>query len=144
MGTSTPVPPVPQVRRAPVLVVDDDDDIRASVRLLLENDGYLVVDAATVTEALTHLRAASSPHVVLLDFLFPQQNADTLLRAVKEEAALQRHCYVLMPATPPTRFSDDAQRLIAALCTDVLMKPFEMTTLLNAVARATAQLPVQL
>jgi DNA-binding NtrC family response regulator len=131
--------PSPDARPA-VLVVDDDEDIRATLHALLESEGYRVVDAATVTDALAYLRTPVAPHVVLLDFLFPRDNADLLLQAVKQEACLQRHRYVLMPASLPTRFSVDAQRLIATLCTEVVLKPFELTTMLDAVARAAAQL----
>jgi DNA-binding NtrC family response regulator len=131
--------PSPDARPA-VLVVDDDEDIRATLHALLESEGYRVVDAATVTDALAYLRTPVAPHVVLLDFLFPRDNADLLLQAVKQEACLQRHRYVLMPANLPTRFSVDAQRLITTLCTEVVLKPFELTTMLGAVARAAAQL----
>ena len=124
----------------PVLVVDDDDDVRDTLRALLESEGYVVADAATIADALVYLWTTVLIHVVLLDFLLPQENADVLLRTVENNERLRRHCFVLMPATPITWFSVEAQRLIADLCSEVVMKPFELTTLLAAVARAETQL----
>jgi CheY-like chemotaxis protein len=125
---------------APVLVVDDDEDIRETLRVLLEDAQYPVAEAASSAQALDYLRAASSPHVVLLDFLMPGENAGTLLRALQHDATLRRHRYILIPASPVTTFSKEDQRLIAKLCTEVVQKPFEVDNLLRAVDDAAAQL----
>lgn len=125
---------------APVLIVDDDEDIRATLRIVAEDAGYKVVDVSSIRDALNHLRAATTGHVVLLDFLLPPENADVLLSAVENDKALRRHRFVLMPANPPTRFSHEAQRLIAAWCSEVVTKPFELAAILASIQRAEAQL----
>lgn len=135
MDASTPAP-----AHSPVLIVDDDDDVRETLRFVLEDAGYRVADAATIADALHYLHAATLDQVVLLDYLAPSENADVLLRTVVTEVPLQRHCYVLMPANPPTRFSGEAQCLIARWCRDVVLKPFELTTLLAAIEHAEARL----
>jgi CheY-like chemotaxis protein len=127
---------------APVLVVDDDADIRDTLRAVMEDARHPVAEAASATEALRYLRAAPSPHVVLLDFLLAGGNAGTLLRAVEHETTLKRHCYVLIPASPLTAFPQDDQRLIATTCVEVVLKPFDIDELLQAVDAAAAQLPV--
>ncbi len=135
--------PLPMPKHAPVLVVEDDEALRESLRMLLEleYDGCVTVaEAATMPDAFTYLRAATCPHVVLLDFLLPDANADTLLCLVRRYTALQRHCYILMPASEVSRFSDEAQQLINAICTEVITKPFDLTALLEAVRRGEAQL----
>jgi CheY-like chemotaxis protein len=131
MGTQSP---------APVLVVDDDADIRETLRTLLEDVPYLVNTAASSAEALAYLRAASSPHVVLLDFLLAGANAGALLRAVLHEATLRRHRYILIPASPVKTFPKEDQRLIAKLCTEVVQKPFDIDDMLRAVDHAAGQL----
>src|SRR3954470_12387725 len=58
-----------------VLVVDDDPDIRESVRLVLEDEGYEVEEAADGAAALALLRAATTrPDVILLDLMMPVMN----------------------------------------------------------------------
>ena len=44
-----------------VLVVEDDERIRSSMRLALEGEGYDVTDVASGEEALEHLRATLPP-----------------------------------------------------------------------------------
>lgn len=125
---------------APLLIVDDDADIRNTMQTLFESEGFPIVGVDTIAEAQTYLRRAADAHVVLLDFLLTPENADSLLSAAEQEATLRRHRYLLIPATPPTRFSQEAQQLIATVCTEVILKPFDLSVLLATVARAEAQL----
>jgi CheY-like chemotaxis protein len=135
MGTQSP---------APVLVVGDDEDIRYSLRSLLEDARHPVAEAVSTNQAIIYLRATPVGHVVLLDFLMPGGDADILLRAVKRGARLRRHCYVLIPATRPESFSQEAQRLIADVCVHVVLKPFDVDDVLRAVDTAAALLGVSL
>ncbi len=55
-----------------VLVVDDDDAIRHTLKLLLEQSGYVVRDAYNGENALEMLRASPKlPSVILLDLNMP-------------------------------------------------------------------------
>ena len=53
---------------ATVLLIDDDEDFTASIRSLLEAEGYAVVTAASGREGLRKL-AEVDPDVVLLDIM---------------------------------------------------------------------------
>ncbi len=53
---------------AKVLIVDDDEDYRASVRALLETRGYSVVEAASGREGLG-LLAEEKPALIVLDIM---------------------------------------------------------------------------
>ena len=53
---------------ATVLLIDDDEDFTASIRSLLEAEGYAVVTAESGKEGLRKLREAK-PDVVLLDIM---------------------------------------------------------------------------
>lgn len=55
----------------PVLLIDDNADVRLSMQTLLELDGYAVVAAAEGEEALSRLREGLDPCVILLDMLMP-------------------------------------------------------------------------
>lgn len=60
------------VTTSPILVVDDDRDVREALAEMLEHLGYSTVSAANGKEALTALRAKSvAPWVVLLDLMMP-------------------------------------------------------------------------
>ena len=60
-------------RDRPVLVVDDDDNVRQLLRRMLEPEGYTVVEAENGRAALERLREAI-PSVVLLDLMMPEMD----------------------------------------------------------------------
>lgn len=49
-----------------ILIIDDDDDYRASTRALLEGEGYEVIEAASGPEGLAAARA-HRPALIILD-----------------------------------------------------------------------------
>ncbi len=54
--------------RANILIIDDDDDYRASTRALLEGEGYEVQEAASASEGLAAARA-SRPDLIIVDVM---------------------------------------------------------------------------
>jgi CheY-like chemotaxis protein len=59
----------------PVLVVDDDRDIRETIVEALESQGYDVISAVDGVDALERLRAESRrPSLILLDLMMPRMN----------------------------------------------------------------------
>ena len=77
------------MKRAQVLVVDDDPDIRGLVRELLERQGYDVTEAANGQEALRALYAAP-PDVVLLDVSMPELDGWQTLERIRDLSATCR------------------------------------------------------
>jgi CheY-like chemotaxis protein len=66
----------------PVLVVDDEADIRLVLRELLGDEGYAVVEATYGREALAYLQAAHpAPCLILLDLMMPVMSGWEFLRA---------------------------------------------------------------
>jgi CheY-like chemotaxis protein len=60
-------------RDLPVLVVDDDADLRRRLRRLLEQDGYTVAEAEHGRDALARLPEIS-PGLILLDLMMPEMD----------------------------------------------------------------------
>lgn len=60
--------------RRPVLLVDDDPDLRDSLQLVLEMRGYEVIAARDGADALARLEGGPLPCVVLLDLMMPGMN----------------------------------------------------------------------
>jgi CheY-like chemotaxis protein len=69
---------------APVLIVDDDRDVRESLRDLLADEGYATVEASNGAEALEYLRTHACP-LVLLDWNMPIMDAPMLTVALAAE-----------------------------------------------------------
>ncbi len=117
-----------------ILVADDDDAIRASLRLLLRRHGYAVAEAASAGEALS---AAARPEVelVLQDMNFSrstggEEGLDLLrrLRAARPELPV-----VLLTAWGSIPLAVAGMRAGAA---DFLTKPWENDLLASTVATA--------
>ncbi|MEM6783150.1 MAG: response regulator [Bacteroidota bacterium] len=66
-----------------LLIVEDDDDMRAVLRLGLEREGWAVREAASVGEALATLDE-EAPALVLLDLVLPDGSGVEVLDALDE------------------------------------------------------------
>jgi DNA-binding response OmpR family regulator len=71
------------MKRASVLVVDDDADIRGLLRELLGRAGYEVVDSSNGREGLRALYA-STPDLVLLDVSMPEMDGWQTLERIRD------------------------------------------------------------
>lgn len=114
-----------------VLIVDDDADIRASLRYFLEDVGYRVYEAPDGRPALRRLHESPSRMVVLLDLQMPGMDGKQLLQAVADHDTLaSRHAYIVMTASTKTLPLGFAT-LLTDLRVPVLTKPFDLAALLD-------------
>ena len=86
----------------PVMVVEDDPDIREIVQMVLEDEGYKVVTAANGAEAEEELEHITEPCVVLLDLMMPVMNGWEFLEHLKKRGKLDGDGLhvVVLTATP--------------------------------------------
>jgi UDP-3-O-[3-hydroxymyristoyl] N-acetylglucosamine deacetylase len=115
-----------------VLVVDDEERIRSSLRGILSDEGYRVLDTGDGSGAMEIL-SRENPSLVLLDVWMPGLDGIELLRRIKQER----------PHTPVIMISGHAniQNAVAATrlgAADFLEKPFSVNGLLAALERALA------
>lgn len=124
-----------------VLVADDDQPTRDTIRYVLEDAGYQMTEAGDGQAALAALRNAPGPLIVLLDLLMPRMNGLDLLRAINgEQRLVHRHRYICMTAASAS-MTPEATELLAPLHGTMLAKPFSMDALLQALEAARATLP---
>ncbi len=123
-----------------IVVVDDDPEIRATLRFLLEDFGYAVEEAADGIEAIEFLQQANAPCVVLLDLMMPRLDGQGVLEEVARDGMLlNRHQYLLMTAqgrTIPLATEAYRQRYELPLVT----KPFDIDYLLGVIDSAAQHL----
>ena len=70
---------------ASILVVDDEEAIRTSLRSILEDEGYQVAVASSGHEALK-IHGTDPPDLMILDIWMPELDGLETLRRVKEFA----------------------------------------------------------
>jgi two-component system, OmpR family, response regulator CpxR len=111
----------------PVLVVDDDPDIRETLRFVLEDAGYPVYLAGNGKEALDLLASIEHPPgLILLDLMMPIMSGDEMLRALKAV-----HALAAIPVTIVTASGAPMPRE----ATGLLKKPVDLDALLRVVAK---------
>jgi excisionase family DNA binding protein len=66
-----------------ILLVDDDEGMRALVRVELERQGYDVQEAASADEGLASIEARK-PELILLDVLMPHVDGWEMLRRIQD------------------------------------------------------------
>ncbi|MBO9661856.1 sigma-54 dependent transcriptional regulator [Dokdonella sp.] len=116
---------------ARILVVDDEPDIRSTIKDILEDEGY-VVDLAESAAAAREARRRQRPDVVLLDIWMPDLDGISLLREWSERGGLP--CPVVMISGHGTvETAVEATRLGAW---DFIEKPISLTKLLLVVGHA--------
>jgi len=108
-----------------VLVVDDEADIRESLRDILEDEGYRVRLAANGQEALAQLRVLQRPCAVILDIMMPVMNGAELYAAMKADPSLAD-----LPLVIST--SDPTQAPRGSL---IMKKPLDVGRLLRTLAK---------
>jgi two-component system, chemotaxis family, chemotaxis protein CheY len=112
-----------------VLLVEDDDGIRDSVRECLVFEGYDVAAAANGAEALVWLERGVRPSLVLLDMVMPVMSGPELLSRIRADRALADVPVVLMTAAV------QRELLVGARVEAFLAKPFDLAELLKVVER---------
>ena len=118
-----------------VLIVEDSEIIRRVLGLILEAEGYQVVESAD-GRAVTSLARQWRPDVITLDLSLPDVDGRELLRELHADPELADLPVVVLSAYADTLTS--AERWYAA---DVIVKPFDLDDLLarlDLVARRAA------
>jgi DNA-binding response OmpR family regulator len=111
----------------PILVVENDEDTVATLRMLLEDEGYTSVSAGDTVNAIASLEQLD-PGLVLLDWSLDDGSGEEVLSAAQKRTST-RTPVVLM--TGNSSFARGSSGPAAA----VLRKPFDVNELLRVVAR---------
>ena len=113
-----------------ILIVDDDDDIRDALTMILEDEGYKVVGAINGVEALKYLRSSGPPCLILLDLMMPVMDGWVFRSTQMQDPALAS-----IPVIVISAFSN-VPRLTATLdVVDYLQKPIDLDILIATVKR---------
>jgi CheY-like chemotaxis protein len=114
----------------PVLIVDDDADVRDAMEYLLRSEGYSTATAADGDEALTKLRAGLEPCLILLDLMMPWKDGFQFRREQLRDPRLSTIPVVVLSGRHQPEI--DAPLLNAAA---YLQKPVDPETLLPLIAQ---------
>jgi len=114
----------------PVLVVEDDEDVRDAVAASLRDEGYDVAEAENGRLALEWLQSNADPCLVLLDLWMPVMTGMELHAVMAQDPRLAAVPLVVVSAAGDGRAR--AQQMGAIGC---LRKPLDLHDLLATVER---------
>jgi twitching motility two-component system response regulator PilH len=93
-----------------VLVVDDDPDVRLFNTTVLEENGYLPIEAENGEEGLRMIKS-EKPDLVILDVLMPRQSGIRLYRELKTNASLREVKVLILSGIAKKTFLRSQQAL---------------------------------
>src|SRR6266478_9782903 len=109
----------------PILIVDDTPVNLKLTRILLLNEGYKVLTAASAEEALELLRGYR-PRLILADIQLPGMDGLEMTRRIKQDPATRDITVVALTAFA---MKGDEQKAIEAGCDGYITKPIDTRTL---------------
>jgi two-component system chemotaxis response regulator CheY len=113
-----------------VLIVDDDDSIRALVGDVLKLGGYRVEMAASGLQALAKVKT-TRPDAIVLDLMMPVMDGWAFLKQYRTAPLCGGMPVVVMSASSELHEATSANHDVQG----VLAKPFDMYELLDTVER---------
>ncbi len=110
-----------------ILIVDDDPDVRASLRIILEAAGFTVGEASD-GEAGLKVAQRVKPHAILLDLMMETVDAGSRVSARLKEAGFDGPIYLLSAAGDSVRYTIGAAELGLA---GIFQKPVDPKVLVD-------------
>ena len=110
-----------------ILVVDDDERLRALLRKYLVDNGYAVTTAGDATEARAQL-GAIAPDLIVLDVMMPGESGVALTKSLRAKSGVPILLLTAMGA------ASDRIAGLESGADDYLAKPFEPRELLLRIA----------
>ena len=119
-------------KNANILVVDDSETNLVLLEAILEDDGFDVEIAYSVKDAESSLQE-STPDLILLDLLMPNENGFDLLKKLKSNTEFEQ-----IPIIIVTAFANDENKIIAKDlgAVDIIEKPINIPDFLHKVHNA--------
>ena len=115
--------------RPTILVIDDDDDIRDVLAIVLDEAGFRVVAAANGREALECLREEPRPDLILLDLMMPEMDGYQFRAEQQRDPALRAIPTLIVTAGTVT------SRVEALGAEAILRKPVSLRRLVDTIRR---------
>jgi CheY-like chemotaxis protein len=108
-----------------ILIVEDDDSIRTTLKVALEVNGYTVFAATNGKEGLEELSNIPRPCLILLDLMMPVMDGWEFVAMVDETLALAS-----IPVIVITAFRENARSIKAK---EIIKKPVDLDILFDIV-----------
>ena len=123
-------------KAGPILIVEDDDEVRESLKAWLSQKGIQVSSAASVQEAMN---ALSTPHRIFLIDLYLQEGDGLGLIQQLKQSRNQGHICVM---SSPDMLAERAEEIQAAQVVQVFAKPLDMEEIKHLLWKVAKNMPL--
>jgi DNA-binding response OmpR family regulator len=113
-----------------ILLVEDEDDFRAAVKMRLEAAGYDVIEAADGAAGLDMARH-DGPDLIILDLMLPKMDGYKVCRLLKFDEKYRHIPIVMLTARAQ---SSDNETGMAVGADEYLTKPYKPQDLLSTIS----------
>lgn len=117
----------------PLMIIDDDDDLRAALHMIMSAQGYAVSAYGNARRALGALQHERKPFLILLDLMMADMSGWEFRAAQLEDPQLAS-----IPVVVLTAVSSLGERVRALSDLEIMEKPFDLDALLATVGRYAA------
>lgn len=111
-----------------VLIVDDNDMTRETLRVILRHDGYDVVGEALDGDSALEMATRLHPDIILLDVVMPKVNGIDALKSIR---MVMRDVFVLMVTANTDQ--ETVSEVVKSGISGYIIKPFNAKKVLDTV-----------
>ena len=112
-----------------IMIVDDEQDFREMISIMMQKEGYDVVEVGNGIECFDMLKNGHIPDLILLDVMMPGMNGWEVFTKLKKTPSWDK-----IPIAFLTIKNDNFSKgLGKTLAQDYIEKPFEITDLIERI-----------
>jgi two-component system chemotaxis response regulator CheY len=121
-----------------IMIVDDSDITRETLRVILRSEGYNLVGEASDGDVAHELAIKLKPHIILLDVVMPKVSG---LEALKSIKLVLPDVFILMVTA--NKDQDTVSEAVHAGISGYIVKPFNAKKVLDSVAQVVEKIRQQ-
>lgn len=114
-----------------ILVIEDEDAIRANLRRFLQLEGHTVSEAANGRDGVEQARARL-PDLIICDLMMPEMDGFSVLREIRAHPATARAVFCFLTASAE---KDTRHKGLACGADEYITKPFVLADLRELLRR---------
>jgi len=121
-----------------VMVVDDNPDVVATLRAIMESEGYAVETAESADacwKAISQKKGKGLPELILLDIMMPGMSVKELLLKFNKDKAASKIKIIFVTAVAASE-KERKEYIAAGNVVDYITKPFYLEDLVKRVSDA--------
>ena len=111
----------------PIMIVDDEEDIRTTVKNILEKNGYKVITAVNGDDCLKKIKEGEKPDLILMDIMMPGTPVREIVPKIKQK--------VVYLSVIRVSEAEKEDILKSKNIVDFIQKPFDIKELIKKVKR---------